>query len=170
MTKPIDRSFAQIIEYAKSAHKLLNRELFDGKLTTPFINFEDISRTDVSLGAFIKDTSKYGQTFFAKEPCAILFSYEFQDEVDKSKSLEEQNARIISTLLHEMAHQFCCENNIVDVKDGLHTGDFGEVAEEHGLTCLCVFDGNRINHDITYLDPGWNDLWQKLNADFDEPV
>ena len=171
MIEPIDRSFTQIVEYANSAHELLNRELFDGKLSTPFIDFQNISyEIEPIYGVFIKDTSKYYGTFLAKEPCAILLSLELWDEVDSSKSLEEQNARIISTLLHEMIHQFCHENNIVDAKDGLHTENFLEVAETHGLMCFSKQEENGINYSITYLDPDWEDVWNELCADFDKCV
>ena len=168
MSEPIDRSMSQLIEYTKSAHELLNREIFEGELSTPFIDFRNISKADSLYGAFVNDTSKNYETLLVKEPCAILLSHELLNEIDNSKSLEEQNAWIVSTLLHEMIHQFCHKNNIVDVEDGLHNESFANAAEEHGLMCFSRQTENGMNCDITYLDPDWDDLWSKLCADCDE--
>lgn len=170
MNKPINRSTLQLIEYAKSAHELLNRELFDGKLSIPFIDFRNISKGDSLYGVFINDASAHYETFLVQEPCAILLSHELLNEVDSSESLEEQNAWIVSTLLHEMIHQFCHENNIVDVEDGLHNNNFENVAVEHGLMCFSTEKENGVDYNITYLDPDWDDVWQELCAGCDECV
>lgn len=41
---------------------------------------------------------------------------------------------VLTVLLHEMVHQYCCENDIEDMNDDEHTEEFREVAEMCGLT------------------------------------
>ena len=72
---------------------------------------------------------------------------------------------VIDTLLHEMCHLYCRENNIKEVSRGgkYHNKRFKEVAEAHGLTCVPCgqYGWNTTPGDnlVEYaLNKGWNEI------------
>ena len=156
----------QRVDYLRRAHEILNNYFFDGKLSTPYIticNIDKYGDTDI-LGLFVSDTSKMVETMFTDKSCAILFSYRQVDEAGKEKTENAENAHFISTLLHEMIHQYCYENNIKDNDNGIHLKSFADEAENHGLEAYII---NRCDYRFTFLSPDYSEVWKILNADYD---
>lgn len=165
---PAYKTADYMLKYAKAAHSFLNGELFDGKLTTPYIDFIEIinANSDIPLAMFVKNPQEKIKPEIS-EKCAIILSMAQYNYCYKSKSLVECNAKIISTLLHEMIHQYCFENGIVDNENGLHTKAFAEQAEKHGLISIYEETASGKNYRFTKLDAKYNAIWKMLNADFE---
>ena len=165
-------SYKERITYIEKAHKVLNNYFFGGKLKTPFINICNIEKyVDYGiLGLFVSDTSKMPETIFTDKACAILFSHEQAERADNEETENAKNAHFISTLLHEMIHQYCYENNIKDNENGVHLKSFADEAEGHGLIVNPVVIGGSINYNRTFLDPDCSEVWETLNANYEHIV
>ena len=67
-------------------------------------------------------------------------------------------------LLHEMVHQYCYENGIIDMSNRKHTEQFSAVAEQHGLMTFRTEDND---YRITFLDPDYWEIWDELGASYE---
>lgn len=161
----MERSPQSFIEYARQAHALLNKRLFDGKLQEPeicFWDFEAEGHGEV-MGMYLPNPCPPVLTV---KPCAILFSHLVLDVVEEQETTEAQNEKIVDTLLHEMIHQYCNENGIKDFDraNGLHLEAFADAAEAHGLMCLSRETEHGITYGLTFMNPDYDELWEELNA------
>ncbi len=162
-------NFKERISYIERAHRILNNYFFEGKLSTPFFNICNIDKyvEHGILGMFVGDTSKMIETMFTDKSCAILFSHEQLERSENEETENAENAHFISTLLHEMIHQYCHENNIKDSENGIHLKSFADEAEKHGLIVWTI-DGT--NYDFTFLNPDYEEVWEMLNAYYEDIV
>jgi len=99
-------------------HAELNRLFFNGELEPALVHIDVADEHDDEehpLAAF------YGRF----NPFMITFYY---DPIDEDK------ARTLGVLLHEMTHQYCAEHDIEDMdENGEHSSEFYRIASEHGL-------------------------------------
>ena len=86
---------------------------------------------------------------------------------EKEKTENAENAHFISTLLHEMVHQYCYENNIKEHENGVHLKSFADEAEKHGLIVGPAVIDDNIDYNRTFLDPDCSEVWERLNANYE---
>lgn len=101
-------------------HSKLNKELFNNELEVAKIVIKDseIAKEEGIEAEFIEWYSR---------PYIAFYSWSIED--DASVSIHE-----ITVLLHEMIHQYCRQEGIVDMdSNGEHNSTFSAVAEKHGL-------------------------------------
>lgn len=118
-TTKMSRAVGQL----EKMYNIMNGDFYDGKLPTPIITVQSKPGTCGSA------TTK--EVWHKKDERA----YELNINADMLNFPIEQ---IVDTILHEMVHIYCRENEIKEVtKNGAyHNGKFKEVAESHGLHCI----------------------------------
>lgn len=108
------------LEFLESAHVILNERYFEGALSKPIITVQ-------------KSPKAYGHFTCYKAWADDKADYE---EINISaETLNRPLENTIATLLHEMVHQYCFENDIQDTSRGgtYHNKKFAEEAEKRGL-------------------------------------
>lgn len=146
-------------------HNRLNECFFSGELKKVRLDFRNINKSDFrndALGVFYRPFE--GENFL--DTPLIAIDRDLFDNICNGRDNEKWITCIVSTLLHEMVHQYCYENEIVDVdKDnGKHTEQFANVASEHGLMASRT-DNN--DYRITFLDPDFWEVWDELGATYE---
>lgn len=121
---------SRVVGTLEKMYRTLNDEKFGGKLPMPIITVQSKPGT---WGHCSK-----GKIWRGKEE-----RYEMNIAAG---TLDECIEEIVDTMLHEMVHLYCRENEIQEVSRGgaYHNGKFKEIAESIGL--LCVKSGSA----------GWN--------------
>lgn len=87
------------------------------------------------------------------EPYVIVF-------YDDTTAYTEESTILywLTVLLHEMIHQYCAQNGIIDIDEltGAHTDEFRDEAENHGLTArgyaLSEYAANAIKKQMRLAD------------------
>lgn len=130
--------FFQQINVLKRMHRLLNKHKFDGKLSEVSIDICNIEKTGDYYAMYIRACPKFGR--FKN---GIAFSYSFEEDIEKEKTIRDQVYMIGLIMLHEMIHQYCHENGI---DDSGHNQNFMDAAKEHGLHSIYK-DGNFVEED-----------------------
>lgn len=117
------------IRFLQRLHKKLNKELFNGCLNDILIDIQNLNKFDEwdDCYAQYRTGNKEFLEFF---PPRILFSLEFLDRLELFKTQKEQVMFLSQIMLHEMIHQYCHENGIVDDN---HSEAWQEEAAKHGL-------------------------------------
>lgn len=116
-----DHSLDEFIFQLSEAHAQLNDELFKGKLNKIKISVERPKRSDSNKRAFFQA----GGNMYGEDTSIITIV---------TTSLDGDYFAILSTLVHEMIHQYCFEN---EIQDGYstnlrHNKNFRDVAEHIG--------------------------------------
>ena len=145
-TTKMSRAVSQL----EHIYNSLNSDFFDEELPTPIITVQSKPGT-------------YGHCSVAK-----VWQRKNDKTYEMNISAETLNypiEEVIDTLLHEMCHLYCRENNIKEVSRGgkYHNKRFKEVAETHGLTCVPCgqYGWNTTPGDnlVEYaLTKGWNEI------------
>ena len=145
-TTKMSRAVSQL----EHIYNSLNADFFGGELPTPIITVQSKPGT-------------YGHCSVAK-----VWQRKNDKTYEMNISAETLNypiEEVIDTLLHEMCHLYCRENNIKEVSRGgkYHNKRFKEVAEAHGLTCVPCgqYGWNTTPGDnlVEYaLNKGWNEI------------
>ena len=113
------------IKFLYKVYEILNKNLFDGKLTIGKIDIENLDEAyaKFSVKEWILPDGEYTDI-----EC-ISFSHEFVQRVSEEKYQKVQHYLIVMIMLHEMVHQYCYENGINDED---HNENFQKIAEKHG--------------------------------------
>lgn len=123
-------------EVLYKAFDLFNEHYFNNELPKCMITLQ--KKRENKLGSFVV------------EP--IWFN-ESQDEFYQINinpiNMNRKPEEILSTLLHETCHYYCALHKIKDCKQKVHTTDYKEVAESHGLNV--EYDDN-IGWSVTSLN------------------
>ena len=145
-TTKMSRAVSQL----EHVYNSLNSDFFAGELPVPIITVQSKPGT-------------YGHCSVAK-----VWQRKNDKTYEMNISAETLNypiEEVIDTLLHEMCHLYCRENNIKEVSRGgkYHNKRFKEVAEAHGLTCVPCgqYGWNTTPGDnlVEYaLNKGWNEI------------
>ena len=133
-------------------YKFYNEAIFEGNLAECIVN---MSRHGGAYGFFAANRWRSGQGD-KQIVHEISINPDYMNRTDKEWH---------STLVHEMCHLYCRENNIKEVSRGgkYHNKRFKEVAEAHGLTCVPCgqYGWNTTPGDnlVEYaLNKGWNEI------------
>ncbi len=126
--KNASRRLISSIEELGKLYDFLNKEFFESALSKPVITImpqERKSRGAKILGWFTEYEVWADKTGSSAYELNVTAEY-------ADRSLLE----IAETLLHEMSHQFACENDIDDCsRSGMyHNKKFARIASEHGLS------------------------------------
>ena len=119
---------------------IFNEKFYNMKLSKPIINIATNGKKHNTLGWFT--TQKVWKSLNGNSYYEITICAEF---------LHRDITEICSTLLHEMVHLYCEENDIKDVsRSGIyHNKNFRKVAESHGLT---IKYDEKIGHSLSSLN------------------
>lgn len=145
-TTKMSRAVSQL----EKMYNVINLDKFNGTLPTPIITVQSRPGT-------------YGHCSRAK-----VWKRK-EDETYElnitAESLNRNIEEIIDTLIHEMIHVYCRENDIQEVSRGgkYHNGKFKELAEAKGLTCIKQgqYGWNTMPNDgiLEYaLSKGWSEI------------
>ncbi len=107
-------------QFLENAFRILNQVYFNDELPETVITIQSSQRT-------------YGHITVQK---IWRDSWDSYHEINISAEyLNRPIENIIATLVHEMTHLYCMENNIKDTSNGgrYHNKNFKKIAEEHGL-------------------------------------
>ena len=140
--------FAEQIKTLTRLHGYLNREIFKKALPTDIVI--DICNINKQEGRDFAACFRRNYIIYDAEGAhtttAILFGLEFMDDdIPRMKTQAEQAFVLGETMLHEMIHQYCYENNIDDTN---HGGKWQETAEKFQLTSIYK-DGECISEKPT---------------------
>ena len=145
-TTKMSRAVSQL----EHVYNSLNSDFFAGELPVPIITVQSKPGT-------------YGH-------CSVAKVWQRKDDKTYEMNISAETLNypieeVIDTLLHEMCHLYCRENNIKEVSRGgkYHNKRFKEVAEAHGLTCVPCgqYGWNTTPGDnlVEYaLNKGWNEI------------
>lgn len=145
-TTKMSRAVSQL----EHIYNSLNADFWNGSLTVPIITVQSRPGT-------------YGH-------CTTSKVWRRKDEATyelniAAEVLNYPLEHLIDTMLHEMVHLYCQENDIKEVSRGgkYHNGTFKHIAETHGLTCFKQgqYGWNTAPGDnlVKYaLNKGWNEI------------
>ena len=145
-TTKMSRAVSQL----EHIYNSLNTDFFEGRLPVPIITVQS-------------KPGSYGHCSVAKvwmRPDGSTYELNIAAEV-LNYAIEET----LDTMIHEMVHLYCRENNIKEVSRGgkYHNGKFKEEAEKRGLTCVPCgqYGWNTTPNDglVEYAaNKGWNEI------------
>ena len=132
-------TISQATKFLEDAFDALNKEYFEGALTRPIITIQTSPR---AYGHFTP--SEVWQDGQRKK--------QYHEINIAAESLDRPIANTIATLVHEMIHYYCNEQNIQDTSRGgsYHNKRFKEEAEKRGLS---IDYDQRIGWSITQPTP-----------------
>lgn len=132
-------TISQATKFLEDAFDALNKEYFEGALTRPIITIQTSPR---AYGHFTP--SEVWQDGQRKK--------QYHEINIAAESLDRPIANTIATLVHEMVHYYCNEQNIQDTSRGgsYHNKRFKEEAEKRGLS---IDYDQRIGWSITQPTP-----------------
>lgn len=109
---------SKVVKALEAAHKLLNDYYYGGELKDVKILInENNGKSKMHLGHF-NPRSEWNH-----ENSIVIYGLAFGIGVDQ----------VMSTMLHEMAHQYNHEKGIKDTSKGRHKREFRDAANAHGL-------------------------------------
>ena len=133
-------TMAELQAALQAAFNAINRDFYNGELEKVVITCKE-SRKPGTLGTFC-----YGKEWVqnGKERHEINIS---ADYIGK-RTVEET----ITTLMHEMVHLYCCQNDIQDTSRSgtYHNKRFKQAAENHGLD---IAEAPKIGWSVTKPKP-----------------
>ena len=145
-TTKMSRAISQL----EHIYNALNGDFFEGALPTPIITVQSKPGTYGHCSVAKVWQRKDGSTYELNIAAEVL-NYPIEETLD--------------TMIHEMVHLYCRENDIKETSRGgkYHNGKFKEEAEKRGLTCYqCgAYGWNTRAGDnlIAYaLNKGWNEI------------
>lgn len=145
-TTKMSRAVSQL----EHIYNSLNYDFFDGALPTPIITVQSKPGT-MGHCSVAKVWQRKDDKTYELNVAAEVLNYPIEETLD--------------TMLHEMVHLYCRENDIKEVSRGgrYHNGKFKEEAERRGLECYqCGAAGwNTRPSDrlVEYaLTKGWNEI------------
>lgn len=145
-TTKMSRAVGQL----EKMYNIINIDKFDGALPMPIITVQSKPGTWGHCSRAKVWKRKEDDTYELNIASEVL-----------NREIEE----ILDTMIHEMVHLYCRENNIQEVSRGgkYHNGKFKEEAEKRGLTCYKAgqYGWNTQANDglIEYaLSKGWSEI------------
>lgn len=145
-TTKMSRAVSQL----EHIYNSLNTDFFSGALPVPIITVQSKPGTYGHCTTAKVWKRKDGGAYELNIAAEVL-NYPIEETLD--------------TMLHEMVHLYCRENNIKEVSRGgtYHNGKFKAIAEAHGLTCIPCgqYGWNTTPGEnlIEYaLSKGWNEI------------
>ena len=146
-TTKMSRAVGQL----EKMYNVLNMDKFDGALPTPIITVQSKKGTRGHC-SYYKVWERNGEK-----------TYEINLAIE---ALDMPIEHITDTLIHEMVHMYCRENDIQEVSRGgkYHNSRFKEEAEKRGLVCIPNGQYGWGTHGeneslLEYvLSKGWNEL------------
>lgn len=140
------------LERLENAFYSFNEKLFDGKLPKPIITLQ--RDTEKAKGWYTK-WKAWKLTDWTEDDERGFYEINICPDYTNRPCME-----VLETLVHEMVHMFCNENDISDTskKGTYHNKRFKEQAEKHGLT---TFESEKHG----YLTDGFNDVGLKVAAE-----
>lgn len=143
------------IEELYKAFHLLNKRIFAGKLPTPAIVIQNQGNRTRNILGWCTSEKIWANAEKNIRKYEITITAEY---------LNREVAEVIHTLIHEMVHLFCIENDIKDTSRSgyYHNKKFKQQAEIAGLNV--EFDKSR-GWAQTSLRPETRDLIDSLNLD-----
>lgn len=145
-TTKMSRAVSQL----EHIYNSLNTDFFSGELPMPIITVQSKPGTFGHCTTAKVWQRKDGGAYELNIAAEVL-NYPIEETLD--------------TMLHEMVHLYCRENQIKEVSRGgkYHNKKFKEIAEAHGLTCIPCgqYGWNTTPGDnlVEYaLSKGWNEI------------
>lgn len=128
---------SEIVDFLENAYNVLNNKYFGGELSNVVITVQSSPRT-------------YGH--YTKYNAWTSNNNGFREINISAESLDRPIENVIGTLIHEMVHHFCDQNDIQDCSRGgtYHNKKFKSECEQRGL--IIDFD-NRIGFSLTSPSP-----------------
>lgn len=116
-----------VIEELHKAFELINRDYYKGELPLPAILIQSRGKNQKTLGwCTVAKVWVDGNNKDEKYEINIV-----------AEALNRGLLPVITTLMHEMVHLYCRENDIKETSRShtYHNKKFKEIAEEHGMVC-----------------------------------